>query len=95
MAVLLTEEVETDGAGFRALSADGHGRLPPWHPPASAQLWRAQVQKGLPGAAKKAGKFGPRIRGAHVDDSDRLRCSPGQSPGAARQSRGFVMRQVP
>src|SRR6516165_2194297 len=30
------------------------------------------LQEGLPGAAEQTGKFGPGIRTAHVDDSDRL-----------------------
>src|ERR1700691_6204950 len=71
MNILHFEEVEADGAGFRALGPDTMsdrlmGILR--HQPFEFGLGLFVLGMGRLGAGKNAGEFRPRIRGSHVDN---------------------------
>ena len=75
MAALHLEKVETDRARFRALGADTVAdRLPGIlrHQGLQLCLGSLMLQKGLPRVPEETGKLRPGVRGAHVDDPDRL-----------------------
>src|SRR6516162_698448 len=91
MAGLHFKKIEADRARFGALSphpvADRFlGVLR--HEGLELGLGFLVLKEGLPGAAEDSGKFGPRVRGAHVHDSHRLdprprRLDPEQARGLA------------
>src|SRR6516164_7892086 len=74
-ANLRFDEVEADGARFRALGADAmtdcfFGILRHQH--FQLSLASLMIEKSLPGAAEETGKFRPGIGGAHIYDPNRL-----------------------
>ena len=75
MAGLLDEEVETHGAGFRALGADAmanrfFGFLR--HQPFELGLGLFVLEVGRPGPGKDAGEFCPGVGAAHINNPNRL-----------------------
>src|SRR6202050_1503701 len=75
MMILRFEEVEADGAGFRALGPDAMTdrlmrilRTPPF----AFGLGLFVLGMGRFGAGKNPGEFRPRIRGRHVDHPYRI-----------------------
>src|SRR5215469_13971342 len=74
-ANLRVDEVEADGARFRALGTNAmtdcfFGILRHQH--FQLSLASLMIEKSLPGAAEQAGKFGPGIRSAHIHNPDRF-----------------------
>src|SRR6185503_6901053 len=79
MAGLLDEEVETHGAGFRALGADPMadrllGIL--WHKALEFGLGMLVFEMSRPSLCKDASEFRPGVGAAHVDNPDCLDAWP-------------------
>src|ERR1700684_2765128 len=75
MIILHFEEVEADGAGFRALGPDAMtDRLMRvlGHQPFEFGLGLFVLGMGRLGAGKNTSEFRPRIRGRHVDNPYRI-----------------------
>ena len=91
MAALHLEQIEADGAGFRALGANavadrllGVFR----HQAFQFGLGFLMLEEGGAGRAEYAGEFRPGIGGAHVDDPHRLDPRPRRLD--AEQARGLA-----
>src|ERR1700691_356934 len=96
MIILHFEEVEADGAGFRALGPDAMtdrlmGVL--GHQPFEFGLGLFVLRMGRLGAGKNASEFRPRIRGSHVDHPYRI--DPGFRWLQAEQARALATLHAP
>src|SRR6266536_1142310 len=60
--------------GFHAVPDGLPGIL--WHQGFELAFGPFVVEKGAPGVAEERGEFGPGIRRAHIDDTDRLDARP-------------------
>src|SRR5467141_4273080 len=91
MASLQFEQIEADGAGFRALGADampdcllgilGHEAL-------QFDLGVLMLQKWCSGLTKHRGEFRPGIGGTHIDDANGL--DAGSRRLSTEQARGLA-----
>src|SRR5580704_10263786 len=73
VCLLLAQDIEAHGSGFRALGPDAMtggllGVLR--HQPLELGSRALMLEKGRPGPAKRPGKFGPGIGGTHIDDAN-------------------------
>ena len=75
MAILSFEEIETDGAGFRALGPNAMAdRLLGifWHQALELGLGLLVLEMRRPGPRKDRGELRPGVGGAHIDNADGL-----------------------